>query len=397
MKIVQINSTCGVGSTGKICVDISKLLSLSDVENYIIYSLNKSDYPLGLKYNNYFTIKIGALCSRIFGNYGFNSILPTLRLIRKVRNIKPDIVHIHNIHSHDCNLSMLFSFFKKNNIKIIWTFHDCWAFTAYCPHFDFVGCNNWKTQCRKCPQKKYFSWFFDNSKWLFKKKKEILSKTNFTIVTPSNWLASMVGKSFLKDHPIKVINNGIDLSAFKPISSNIKQKYNIPDNKKIVLGVAFDWGVRKGLDVFIELSKRFSEDYQIVLVGVDNKTAKQLPDNIVAIPRTKDKEELAMLYSVADVFVNPTREENFPTVNIEALACGTPVVTFNTGGSPEILDNTCGVVVPKDDVGALISAIEKVCVEHPFTEADCISRASIFDKDSKFKEYINLYNEVMND
>ena len=394
MKIVQINATCGFGSTGKICTSVSELLSAENIENYILYVSGKSSFPYGIKYASGKYIKLQALKSRIFGNYGFNSQYATKRLINELNRIKPDIVHLHNLHGHNCNLKMLFSFLKEKNIKLFWTFHDCWAFTAYCPHFTMAKCDRWKKECHDCPQIKYFSWFFERSKYLFNEKKRLLKGLDLTIITPSQWLADLVKQSFLNNYPVKVINNGIDLSVFKPTGCGFREKIGLI-GKKIVLGVAFGWGVRKGLDVFIELVKRLPDDYRIVLVGTDDNVDKQLPENIISIHRTQNQKELAEIYTAADVFVNPTREENYPTVNMESLACGTPVVTFRTGGSPEILDETCGSVVPCDDIDAMEMEIRRICEEKPYTKQSCLTRARSYDINQRFDEYVDLYKTVL--
>ena len=389
MIIAQINATCGAGSTGKICISVSELLSENGAENYIFYSSGSSDYPLGIKYANEIAIKIQTLVSRISGNYGFEARSITERLIKELERISPNIIHIHNIHSHSCNLEILFKYIKEKNIKVYWTFHDCWAFTGYCPHFDMIGCDKWKTECNNCPQSGQFSWFFDRSEYLYNKKKSVIEGTDLTIITPSQWLAGLVKESFFKDYPVKVINNGIDLNVFKPTDSDFRKKHNL-ENKYMVLGVAFGWGARKGLDVFIELSKRLPENYQIVLVGTDDNVDKQLPGNIISIHRTQNQKELAEIYTAADLFVNPTREENYPTVNMEAIACGTPVVTFNTGGSPEMLDSTCGTVVEKNDIDGIYNEIKRVCETQPYSKDDCLKRAERFDKNLRFTEYLNL-------
>ncbi len=390
MKIVQINGTCGSGSTGKIAVSISELLNEKGIENYILYSSGKSDYKNAIKYTRKVYTKLMALKSRILGNYGFEAKYSTKRMIKILKGINPDIIHIHNIHSHDCDLNLLFKYIKQNSIKIYWTFHDCWAFTAYCPHFDMIGCNKWKTGCHSCPQYKSFSWFFDRSDYIFNKKKELFKGLDLTIITPSNWLAGLVKQSFLKDYPVKVINNGIDLSVFKPTESEFSKRYGIED-KFILLGVAFGWGKRKGLDVFIELSKRLDEKFQIVLVGTDDNVDKLLPENIISIHRTQNQTELAEIYTASDLFVNPTREENYPTVNMEAIACGTPVLTFNTGGSSEMLDDSCGVVVPKDHIEALLNEINDIAENNIFSKENCFEITKNFDKNDRFKEYLELY------
>lgn len=393
MKAVQINATCGVGSTGKICVGISEILTANNIENYILFSSKTNGYPLGIKCSDDRYVKTQALKSRLLGNYGFNSKKATRRMINEIERIQPDIVHIHNIHGHDCNLEMLFVYFKKKKTRLVWTFHDCWAFTGYCTYFDIAKCSKWQTQCTDCIQRHECSWFFDKSTKLFNKKKELFHDLDLTIVTPSQWLADMVKESFLKEYLTQVINNGIDLEMFKPTHSDFRYKYGI-ENKKIILGVSFGWSERKGFDVFVDLAKKLPDDYKIVLVGTDEGTDRQLTDNVLSIHRTHNQQELAEIYSAADVFVIPTREENYPTVNMEALACGTPVLTFRTGGSPEMLDETCGSVVDCDDVDAMEREIIRICTEKPYSKEACIRKAQEFDKNERFKEYLELYERI---
>lgn len=391
MKLVQVNAFCGNGSTGRICVEVSRLLSAVQIENYIFYSSGQSDYPLGRKYMSAVETKVQALKSRIYGNFGFNTQAATKKLINMLDEVQPDIVHLHNLHGHNCNLETLFSYLKHKKIKTFWTFHDCWAFTGYCPHYDMVGCNQWQTGCRKCPQRMKFSWFFDKSQINYEKKKELFTGLDLTIVTPSQWLADQVKQSFLHKCDIRVIHNGIDLSVFQPRESDFAARYGC-QNKYIVLGVAFDWGVRKGLDVFIELSKKLDDRYQIVLVGTNPNVDKTLPDNIISIHRTQDQRELAEIYSAADVFVNPTREEVLGLTNIEALACGTPVITFDTGGSPECMDEFCGIVVEKNNVDEMTRRIIRICETRPFSKESCVMKAKEFDAKEKFGAYLSLYH-----
>ena len=391
MKVLQINATCGVGSTGKICLAVSHKLNEMQIENYILYSNGKSDYTQAIKYSvgdKY--AKLQALSSRVFGKMGFNSKKMTEVLIEKIKEINPDVIHLHNLHSHNCNLTMLFEYLKSTKIKLYWTFHDCWSFTSYCTHFDLIGCDKWKSGCHKCPQYKGFSWFFDKSKWIYDEKKRLFEGLDLTIITPSKWLASKVKESMFKNYPVKVINNGVDLEIFKPTESDFRDKHSL-HGKKIVLGVAFGWGYKKGLDVFIELSKRLSSDYQIVLVGTNDKIDKMLPFNIISIHRTSNQRELAEIYTVADVFVNPTREEVLGIVNIEALGCGTPVITFNAGGSPECVNEKCGTVVEIDDVDGMEREIIRICEENPFTKEACFEKARQFDKNKVYKEYADIY------
>ncbi len=391
MKIVQINSVCGSGSTGKICVAVSKLLTAHHIENYILYAVGASDNPLAQKYMTPTEVKIGALKSRMTGRFGFQSAAATRRLIRELDAIAPDVVHLHNIHSHNVHLQLLFSYFKRKKIKIFWTFHDCFAFTAYCMYFDMVQCDRWQHKCERCPQYRKYSWFFDRSRALYQQKKALFSGLDLTIITPSQWLADLTKKSFLKDYPVKVIHNGIDLRVFTPRKSGFRTAHGILEEQTVLLGVANKWEPRKGLDVFIRLANELDrEKFRIVLVGTNDDVDRQLPAGVISIHRTSNQQELADIYSAADYFVNPTREDNFPTVNIEALACGTPVVTFDTGGSPESLTADCGFVIGEGNYEQLYRVLNDLA-ERRIPEDVCTRQAAQFDQDTKFKEYLALY------
>ena len=393
MKIVQINATCGTGSIGKICRAVSELLTVKGIENYILYTQGVSDYNLGINCGNPKDSKRYAIESRLLGNYGFNAKSNTERIIKELKRISPDVVHIHNIHSHDCNFSTLFRYLKENHIKVFYTFHDCWAFTGYCMYFDAVNCEKWKSTCCNCPQKKKFSWFFDRRSELQQLKKDALKDLDLTIITPSEWLAGLTRESFLGSYPIKVINNGIDLGIFKPTPSDFRTKYHIED-KFILLGIASRWEVRKGLDTFIKLSKQLDESYQIVLVGTTPELDKTLPSNIISIHRTEGQKQLAEIYTAADVLVNPTMEENFPTVNIESIACGTPVITYNTGGSAEMLDTNTGKVVEKGNFTSLLTTIKDTRTNYNFLSRDLLQRASMYAQYDRYMEYVNLYVSI---
>lgn len=394
MKIVQINNVCGNGSTGRICLGISRCLNEYAIDNYILYSWGKSDYPKAIKCSETF-LKVQALFSRLKGNYGFNSYKTTKIIIEKLERINPDVVHLHNMHAHNCNLDMLLCYLKKKDFKVVWTFHDCWAFTAYCPHYMLAKCEQWKDKCKCCSQYKTYSWVGDRSEYLFNRKKEAFSGLEMHVVTPSEWLAKQVRNSYLKDSPIRVINNGIDLSVFTSTPSDFRKRYNIPEEKYILLGVAIQWVQRKGADVFVELAKQLPFDkYQIVMVGTDEKIEKMLPADVIAIRRTESQKELAEIYSAADLFVNPTREEVFGLVNVEANACGTPVLTFDTGGSPECIDVTSGSVVPCDDIEAMKKEIIRICETHPYSTEACVNRAKKFEEIKKYREYVELYMEL---
>lgn len=394
MKIVQINAYCGVGSTGKICKSISEMLTDNGIENYILYTQRKNEYPLGIKYGgNAFYTRIQSLKSRLLGNNGFNSVADTRRLIKILDEVQPNIVHLHNLHAQNCNLKILFGYLKRNKIKIIWTFHDCWAFTAYCYYFDMIACEQWKNGCHSCKLGRKHSWFMNKSTKTWNEKKKMIEGLDITVVTPSKWLAEKVSHSFFGRQKILVINNGIDLSLFKPKENDVREKYRI-ENKYMLLGVADLWDKRKGIDIFIQLSELLNEKFVIVLIGTNEKIDKVLPNNIISIHHTYNQDELVEFYSSADVFVNPTREEVLGLVNIEALACGTPVVTFDSGGSSECIDETCGIVVEKDNIGDLCTAIYELCEKKSELSEACIERAKRFDQCVKYSEYIELYGKI---
>lgn len=393
MKVFQIN-ICPDLSTGNVMMGIAAKARERGVECITASAPKSVDSPIThITIGNNLERKLHLALGKIIGCEFAFSYFSTCRLIKKIKKFNPDIIHLHNLHAYYLNLNVLFKYLKNSGKKIVWTLHDCWAFTGHCPYFDMIGCEKWKTVCYNCPQyKKYPKSIIDTSKYKYKIKNRLINSIKeLIIVTPSQWLADLVKQSFLKEYPVKVINNGINLDVFRPTESNFRKKYNC-EEKFILLGVAFGWGKRKGLDVFIGLSKRLDDRFQIVLVGTDENVDKQLPDNIISIHRTQNQKELAEIYTAADLFVNPTREENYPTVNMEAIACGTPVLTFNTGGSPEILDETCGSVVAKNDIVSLYNEIMRICNGQPFTEEGCLKRANSFDMKKRFEEYVKLYN-----
>lgn len=399
MKIVQVNSVCGVGSTGRIATDIHSILKEKGHDSYIAYGRKE---PLHCEE----TIKIGdnkdfvshVIKSRLFDKHGFGSKKATKEFISRIDKINPDVIHLHNIHGYYLNIEILFEYLKKVDKPVIWTLHDCWAITGHCAYFEYENCKCWEEGGNHvCIQKSSYpaSYLINNSKKNYFSKKDIFSGVkNLTIVTPSKWLANIIKKSFLKDYPVKVVNNGIDLSLFYPSKSNdFRINYGLEDTF-IILGVASVWDRRKGLAYFLKLAESLSSDERIVLVGLSEKQQRSLPNNIICINRTNSTQELAEIYSSADVFLNPTLEDNFPTTNLESLACGTPVVTFNTGGSPESLDNSCGIIVDKKESNELYIALMKI-KNTKYKKEDCVKRALNYDKKIKFYEYIKLYNEVL--
>lgn len=394
MRVFEINSVAGIRSTGRIASDIAEMLISKGHECLIAYG--REDAP---ERCNDFTVKIGTKIGAyarfarglILDDHGKGARGATKKLIREIDAFRPDIVHLHNIHGYYLNVRMLFEHLKNTGVPVVWTLHDCWGFTGHCAYFDYVGCDRWRTvECRDCPAKGEYppSLVRDRSKKNVKEKREIFtSLESMTLVTPSKWLQNLVQGSYLGKYDVRCIHNGIDLSVFKPTASDILTRLGL-EGKKIALGVASVWERRKGLEDFIKLSEKISDEWHIVLVGLTKKQIAALPKNILGIERTNSQTELAELYTAADVFVNPTYEDNFPTVNLEAQACGTPTVTYRTGGSPEGVDEAFCKIVEKGDTGALLSAIYAL-------KKDPKINADRFDKNEKYLEYLALYEELL--
>ncbi len=398
-KIVSINAV-NWGSTGNIMIALSSLAEQNGYDTCVAYGnfrgIEKKQVENAIVIGSLYGRKVSTELTKAFGRLEKGVPFATHRFLKRLDQIKPDLVHLHNLHGGYLHAGKLFAYLKKHQIPVVWTLHDCWAFTGHCPYFTMDRCEKWKTGCFDCNlYKQYPQSYVDNSKWAWKYKKEIFTGVeNLTVVTPSHWLSALAKESFLCEYPVKVIHNGIDLSVFQPKESDFREKHGL-QGKKILLGVALGWSKRKGIDVFCELSKRLDPSYQIVLVGTKEEQKKQLPENILCISRTHDQAELAELYTAADLFVNPTREENYPTVNMEALACGTPVLTFRTGGSPESIDATCGSVVACDDIDAMEQEIRRICTEKPYLKEACVQRAQAFDAQASFMEYLALYDEIL--
>lgn len=400
--ILEINSI-NYSSTGNITLNIAKT---ARKEGYKVYTSCKYS-RVGAKFQYDDQIYIGSRLERVIceelayitGLKDHFNIIGTYKFLKKIDEIKPDLIHLHSLTDTYINLNMLFKYIRKHKIPVVWTFHDAWAMTGQCFVFETIGCRKWIDGCGHCPQlhEKPASLFLDNTRYLWRKKKKMFTSIpNMTIVTPSNWLKDLVKQSFFKDYPVKVINNGINLDLFKPEESDFREKHNI-QNSFIILGVAARWPMRKGLDVFIRLAKELPDKFKIVMVGTNDETDKLLPENILSIHKTFNQQQLVEIYTAADLFITPTREDNFPTVNIEALACGTPVLTYRTGGSPEIINEKCGSVVEKNDYEAFKNEIIRIEKERPYSKQDCIDRAKEFDMNKKFSEYTELFKQILKD
>lgn len=391
--LLQINVTANWGSTGKIAEQIGQCAIAHGWESYIAYGrwYNPSQSHL-IKIGNKLNMYQHYAEQRILDNEGLCSRRATKEFIKRINEIKPDVIQLHNIHDHYLNYRLLFEYLNKTDIKVVWTFHDCWAFTGHCFHFITKGCERWKSGCFDCPlQHEYPKTLFDCSRKNYTMKKNLFgANNNLTIIACSEWIANFVRQSFLKDKPIRVINNGVDLNVFKKSES-------LDTNKKTfyVLAVSNVWNKDKGFDDILKLREILSNEYEMTIVGVTKQQLNSLPQGIVGIERTQDVQELVALYSKADVFINPTYADNFPTVNLEALACGTPVITYRTGGSPEAIDGKSGIVVEQGDINGLAEAI-RMMKNNPLSSSDCRKRAEdYFEKDKCFEKYIDLYNGLI--
>jgi putative colanic acid biosynthesis glycosyltransferase len=400
-KILQINSVVNYGSTGRIVEEIGLTLKEAGWENYIAYGRGEGTSASTLiRIGNDKDVKLHGLQTRLLDRHGLGSRKATSDFIIQIEKIKPDIIHLHNIHGYYINIEVLFHFLRKKNIPVVWTFHDCWPITGHCTHFMFVKCNKWKTSCYNCPQKTRYpaSYFNDRSKKNYKLKKELFnSLSNFTLVSVSQWLSNVLKESFLQSYPIKIINNGINTEVFKPVTNNdFRAKFSF-EKKFILLGIASIWDKRKGYKDFIELSKQLDSDFQIVLVGLTKKQIEYLPENVLGIERTESVEALSEIYASSDVYINTTYEDTFPTTNLESLACGTPIITYNTGGSPEAIDKATGIVVEQGNISKLLEAIIEIKEKgKQFYSESCVKRAhNLYKKEDRYREYIDLYESLL--
>lgn len=392
-KLFQINE-CLNYSTGNISQSIGNAAFSIGWDSWIAYSSREPAVPSFshiIKVGGFLNPYIHYAENRLFDREGLSSRRATRELVKQIKEIKPDIVQLHNIHDHWLNYRILFEYLNSTDIKVVWTFHDCWAFTGHCFHFVTKDCQKWKTECHDCPlQREYPKTLLDRSRKNFELKKRLLtSNPNLTIVGCSNWMADLVHMSFLKDKRIEVIHNGIDLNVFKPSGS----KPN--DGTFRVLAVSNVWNKEKGYYDILKLREMLPADYELIIVGLTAEQLKELSKGIKGIQRTQSVQEMVGLYSSADVLINPTYADTFPTINIEALACGTPVITYKTGGSPEILDEKTGIVVEQGNLEALAKAIFSLR-SNPLDSNECRKRAETsFNKDERFRDYIKLYEQLL--
>lgn len=400
--LLQINVAANITSTGRIAEQIGVLAKNAGWKSYIAYgrSANKSQSHT-IKIGNKFSVYSHGLESLLLDNHGLCSTVATKKLIRQIEGIKPDVIHLHNLHGYYINYNELFSFLSKSNIPVVWTLHDCWTYTGHCSHYSDIGCQKWQTQCGQCPKFHNYpkSLFLDRSTRNYRiKKKCFNSVPNLTLVPVSHWLESELKKSFLSSHRVHCILNGVDVKQFKPKENieGIRNTYGL-NGKKVLLGVATAWGPRKGWNDYIRLSGILPNEYQIVMVGVTEKQAKELPSNILAIQRTESIEQLAEWYSLADIVLNLSDEESFGLTTAEGFACGTPSIVYNCTASPELITAETGLVLEKGDMDGLVTAIQNITTNgKQYYSEKCRTRATtLYDKNKNFLGYVQLYNQLI--
>ncbi len=408
-RVMLVNTVVGTGSVGRLVEGLYDTLSANGYECMVAYG--RDTHPEGMnayRIGQDLDVYIHGGLSRLTDRHGFYSKRATEDFIKVIEEFNPDIIHLHNVHGYYLNIRVLFRYLKSTDIRVIWTLHDCWAFTGHCSHFEYVGCTKWISGCYSCEQLSEYpkSIGRDSSERNYADKKELFTGfENLTIVTPSQWLKARVEQSFLSSYHCVVVPTGIDTSVFHPVAEarsddnlvfRLRNSLNLR-NKNVLLGVANPWRTRKGLMQFVNLSKLINERCVIVLVGLNDEQLSSLPDSIIGIGHTDSAEELAALYSLADIYVNLTLEDTFPTTNIEAIACGTPVITYRSGGSAETIDDTCGIAVERNSVQGVVAAIDTILNQKgiAYTQQDCVRHAALFDREVRFEEYIREVYEGM--
>lgn len=392
--LLQINTNVGWNSTGRIAEDIGKMAIERGWLSTIAYGRNMNGIPASssqlVRIGNNRDIILHGLSTRIFDKHGLSSKNATLNLIKRIEEIRPDIIQLHNIHGYYLNYPELFAYLARTGIPVVWTLHDCWPFTGHCAYFDMADCRKWLNGCNRCPLSRMYpgSFLMDNSSKNYRLKKEVFtSLDNLHIVTVSKWLKEVVERSFLEKYNTYVIYNGID-----PVELP-KRKIK---KEKLILGAASKWDPRKGLDTFIALRKMLSPDYRMVLIGLSSSQCRSLPGDIEGIGRINERNALNDWYRRAAVFVNPSLSETLSITNIEAQACGTPVVAYDSGGMRETISRKTGLLVHPGDVSGIADAVRRI-VNSPaeFTPDNCRSHVEAkFNKTNNFRSYIDLYDSI---
>lgn len=375
-------------------------------DSYVAYSRGRDGLRLCTSHivpvGNKLDVAIHGLETRFLDRHGLGSASATRAFVHRLEQLQPDIVHIHNIHGYFLNYPILFRYLRESGVPVIWTVHDCWLYTGHCYHYMYAGCERWQTGCHNCPQRTLFpkSWMVDRSHRNYEDKRRAftsLPPEQLTLVPVSEWMEGELRKSFFKDYPMRVIHNGIDLQTFRPQpTADVVSRYGL-EGRSVILGLASIWSKEKGWDDLMALSRKLRSDEVLVMVGVTPAQQRLLPEGVVGIRRTENVAQLAALYAAATAFVNPTWQDNYPTVNLEAIACGTPVVTYRTGGSTESVTPATGRVVEQGDVDGLLRAVREIRdLGRDHFLLPCRQFAeNHFEKTERYADYVRLYNELL--
>lgn len=399
MRVLQVNAIYGSKSTGTIVKEIQSCCEAHGIECYVAYSIAdrpKNKVPRGYRIGNVLTAKWHALMSRVFGKQAYFNRFTTWLLLQWIKKINPDIVHLHNLHSNYIHLNMLLHYLAKHDIATVITLHDCWFFTGGCTHYTSIGCHRWQSGCGHCPIWKTIpSWFADTTASVLKNRKKYLCTIpRLEIVGASEWIANEVKKTVLKSKDICFIHNGFDLSVFKPTLTSLRKQLGLED-KFVILGPASKWLLpinKPTLEYFISHLKN---DMVLVLFG-SSSPSEGLPKSVIQIGYTNNRQKMAEMYSMADVFVNCSREDTLSSLNLECQACGTPVVTYDATGSKETVDGICGFAVSTGNVESLWKEVVKIKRNGKESfSGQCLKWVSSnFSKEDNYERYIDLYKRM---
>ncbi|UOO37548.1 glycosyltransferase [Oscillospiraceae bacterium CM] len=396
MNVLMINSDSGSGSTGRIADDLCHALIKRGHRCLLAYGRNNAGRnPDAIRVGSQWDVLWHTLQTRLLDAQGLGSKNATRAFLKEAALFSPDVIHLHNLHGSYINIPLLFRWLKKLNKPIVWTLHDCWPLTGHCTNFTAIGCRRWETGCQSCPQRQAYpkSWLVDRSAQNMALKRRLFTSLDkLTLVPVSQWLCQQAAQSFLGGCERRVISNGVDRCIFAPTESDFRAQNGL-DGKTILLGAASVWSPQKGLSMFNALSALLDETYQIILVGVTQAQKKKLSKKIMTFEHIQDPQELANVYSATDIFLNPSVEESFGLVALEALACGIPVISNSFSANPELITPSCGLVLGDVSAAAFAQAVKKLQI-NPFKQADCVKRASGFDKEIMLARYLDLYETL---
>ena len=400
MNVLQVNTVYPSGSTGRIVAEIAAYTAAQPgcraFAAFGIGEAAREGNVIAVKIGNPPERKLHAVLRKLLDAEGYGSVSATKQLIRLCETNRVDVVHLHNLHGCYLNLKRWFRYLARAGVPVVWTLHDCWPMTGHCAHFTYCGCEKWKSQCGHCPQQRSYPECIgiDGSRRNYRLKKRLFTGVpNLTLIAPCNWMREIVRDSFLGNVPIRVIYNGVDTNRFRPETSDLRARYGL-ENKRVLLAAASDWTNRKGLPELLRLSEMLDDTYRLVILGLPEGQIKALPANVLGFTRIASADLLRRWYSAADCFVNPTLEDTMPLVNLEALACGTPLAVFATGGCPEVVTDDCGIVVEKGNVPALRDAVRRICESNDYPAEACVAQVERFSVEHTLRNYLELYREV---